>query len=171
MCQVTFIPHITWAYNIKQAVQIRLKDCDAQNWHAELYENSQCTFYRMIKDQLSIDKHVTLLSDKELIVYNRFICRNHQLPIAKIRFQDHAVDPSSHDRAARCHLCNLGDVGDEFHYLLKCTHFENERSTYLGQKCFRNANVYTVQRALKPSTRSKAKKLIQFIMYIGKYFK
>jgi hypothetical protein len=29
-----------------------------------------------------------------------------------------------------CDICNLNNIGDEFHYLFECTFFENERKKY-----------------------------------------
>ena len=37
-----------------------------------------------------------------------------------------------------CHLRNTEDIGDEFHYLLKCDYFNEKRKTYLDKKIFLN---------------------------------
>ena len=50
--------------------------------------------------------------------------RTHQLPVTKNRFNSNNVDVS-------CNLCCCGDVGDEFHYLFKCTYFNDMRTIYL----------------------------------------
>ena len=28
-------------------------------------------------------------------------------------------------------LCSKNDIGDEYHYLLKCEYFDNEKNTYI----------------------------------------
>ena len=33
-----------------------------------------------------------------------------------------------------CNLCDIGDLGDEFHFLFKCSHFNISRKQYLQTK-------------------------------------
>ena len=40
-----------------------------------------------------------------------------------------------------CHLCDSIDIGDEFHYVMTCSFFENERKYYLPYYCQKNANI------------------------------
>ena len=35
-----------------------------------------------------------------------------------------------------CHLCNTADLGDEFHYLLKCDYFNERRKICIDKKYF-----------------------------------
>ena len=154
---------------IKMSLKDRIRDCDLQNWRSDAHSNSQCTFYRMFKDELQLAKHMTLLSEKEFICYTRFICRNHKLPITKARFNNTEIE--NNPEITKCTLCDSNEVGDEYHYIFKCPHFDDQRMSCLGKKRFQNANIYSVQRFLKPPTRRQAKKLVHFITSICQTFK
>ena len=39
-----------------------------------------------------------------------------------------------------CDICNLNNIGDEFHYLFECTFFENERKLLLPVDVLKNPN-------------------------------
>ena len=46
------------------------------------------------------------------------------------------------DRSERhCNLCNVNELGDEFHYLFKCTFFNNARAKFLPRNICNNPNV------------------------------
>ena len=153
---------------IKLALKNATQDADLQNWFSELADNSQCTFYRMFKEQPELGRHISLLDERDYVILNKFICRNHSLPVAKFKYRN---SPQCTESELLCNLCNNGDIGDEFHYLFKCCHFENSRLTYLGQKYIRNANVFTVRKILRPSTRRTAKNLVKFISGICQTFR
>jgi hypothetical protein len=38
-------------------------------------------------------------------------------------------------------ILNTADLGDEFHYLLKCDYFSEKRKTYIDKKYFKNCNI------------------------------
>jgi hypothetical protein len=55
----------------------------------------------------------------------KFRCLSNNLPIETGRF-------FNIDRSERyCNLCNVNELGDEFHYLFKCTFFSNVRANCL----------------------------------------
>jgi hypothetical protein len=46
------------------------------------------------------------------------------------------------DRSERhCNLCSVNELGDEFHYLFKCTFFNNARAKFLPRNICNNPNV------------------------------
>ena len=51
----------------------------------------------------------------------KFIMRNHLLPVTYNRFEKENI----YDMV--CSLCDLHVVGDEAHYLFKCSYFDSER--------------------------------------------
>lgn len=65
----------------------------------------------------------------------KFRCCNHKLPIEEGRF-------FGIDRADRiCNLCNMNVLGDEFHYLVQCRFFDEERKKYIQPYFFTHTNV------------------------------
>jgi hypothetical protein len=47
------------------------------------------------------------------------------------------------DKSERyCNLCNVSELGEEFHYLFKCTFFNNVRAKFLPRNICNNPNVF-----------------------------
>ena len=75
--------------------------------------------YRIIKSTFGFEKYLTELPVKNRILMTKFRCRNHRLPIeAGCRAQTQCD-------LRLCLHCN--DIGDEYHYLLCCPLFREER--------------------------------------------
>ena len=78
--------------------------------------------------------------DKLLGEYNRkLLCKfravNHKLPIEV-----------GHPRFTRnCDKCNMEELGDEFHFLLKCPTLSDLRETYLPIYCQNRPNINKFQ--------------------------
>ena len=53
---------------------------------------------------------------------SRFRCGYNRLPANKY---------NSSESERKCNLCDIHDVGDEFHYLFVCNYFKSERNWYL----------------------------------------
>ena len=118
-----------------------------------MYKNSQCKVYRMFKSEIKLEKYLVEFKDKDRVILSKFRCRNHKFPVTGNRFTE--VDQNE----LKCDLCNRNDLGDEFHYLLECPHFQNERKEYLGRPCFNNkANVYVVYSMFNDKKTVKIKK-------------
>ena len=59
---------------------------------------------------------------------------NNHLPIRTLRWKN------SEHRERSCHMCNSSDIGDEFHYIFKCTHFNDLQKQLIPTKYTINAN-------------------------------
>ncbi|XP_025099686.1 uncharacterized protein LOC112567141 isoform X3 [Pomacea canaliculata] len=102
--------------NFKNIVMQRLKDQFIQKWKQEIYTNEICTAYRMFKEYFIFENYLIDLPPalRSNLIKFRLSC--HKLPIQQLRY-------SGIPRYLRtCPLCNLDEVGDEFHYLFVCTH-------------------------------------------------
>ena len=67
-----------------------------------------------------------------------------------------------------CTLCNQSDIGDEFHYLLKCTHFETERRNFLPALHRNNINVLCFQRIMCENDCIRLISISKFISIVFK---
>ena len=76
-------------------------------------------------------KHLDL---KDRINLCKFRCGNSYIPIISGRF--YGVD--FEDRI--CSLCNSREIGDEYHYVMKCTFFKNERQKFIDSTYWKNPN-------------------------------
>ena len=98
---------------------------DKQNWSSQVASNSQCSLYKTFKNDLSFENYLVSLNSKDRITLCRLRCRSHTLPVCANRFSN------GPDKDVICPLCNLKEVGDEFHYIFTCPHFSKERHKYL----------------------------------------
>ena len=75
------------------------------------------------KENCDFEDYLDILSDKERIT----LCKFRTLIIETGRW--HNIDRD--DRI--CTLCNAGLTGEEFHYLLECTYFNDDIKSFLGE--------------------------------------
>ena len=100
-------------------------DSFIEKWEREVFNSPKCLNYRMYKSKFGFEKYLTILPYDLMYILCKFRCCSHRLPIESGRF-------FSIDRSDRiCDLCNLDELGDEFHYLYNCTFFNEERSKFL----------------------------------------
>ena len=71
----------------------------------------------------------------------------------------------------KCQLCTLNEVGDEFHYLLHCPHFVNERTRYLPFINRNTINILTFRNVMCENDSLKLNNLSRFVNIICKAFK
>ena len=109
---------ISW--NMFKTIMRLVKDIlKSQEWHSSVENSSKCTSYRIFKTtyfwfwRLYLDKLPKDLKD----AFVKFWTTNNKLPIVTAlgRF---------------CTLCNKNCIGDEFHFTLECTYFDNLRKLY-----------------------------------------
>ena len=74
----------TW---LKLALELRLKDMDKQDWHREIFENSQCINYRIFKDVHTLEPYLVQLNEKDRMYLCKFRCGSHHLPCVKGRYE------------------------------------------------------------------------------------
>ena len=116
----------SWIFlTIKQS----LLDQFQQSWNSKVKNSPESLNYRLYKEDFGIENYFRILDDKNIITLCRFRTLNNNLPIESGRWQN----ISRENR--KCHLCNSGDIGDEFHYLFKCTSFDSDRISFSQKKC------------------------------------
>ena len=81
-----------------------------------------------------MEKYFDNLDYSNTLTVFRYRTGNHRLPIETGRFNNIEYK----DRI--CKICNE-DIGDEFHYLLKCPAFETERKMYLTKYYRKHPNM------------------------------
>ena len=71
------------------------------------------------------------------------------------------------DRSERtCNLCNMSTIGDEFHYILECPYFENDRKN-IPSSFHNRPNAIKLQSLFCTKRISTLKKLCNFIRVIN----
>ena len=69
-----------------------------------------------------------------------------------------------------CSLCNLNKFGDEYHYLLECPFFSNDRRINLGNYFTTRCNILKFKTLLQYINVQKLRKLCNFIRIINSKF-
>ena len=97
--------------------------------------SAKCLKYRIYKSNFCFEQYLSVLPSDLRMNLCKFCCLSNNLPIETGRFFN--IDRSER----RCNLCNVNELGDEFHYLIKCTFFNNVRAKFLTRKICNNPNV------------------------------
>ena len=102
---------------LKISVKTCLQDQFQQTWHADIDTGSKTLNYRLFKNKFEFKNYFNILDDRDIFTFCHFRLNNHKLPIEYGRWNNIPREPRI------CNLCNTADLGDEFHYLLKCDYF------------------------------------------------
>ena len=86
---------------------------------------------------------------------------NHKLPIETGRWNNIQRE----DR--KCNLCDLNDLGDEFHYLFKCKQIDNKRKECIDKKCSHRPNILKFKNLMSSTKKSLLKILCSLIRFIN----
>ena len=121
-------PNVAW---LKLSYWRILKDQFLQTWSADLHSSAECTIYRIIKEDLSFERYLTVLPKKWAKFLTKFRCSNHKLPIERLRYTNIPREER------HCPFCNKKEIGDEFHYVLQCPHFNTVRQKLLPAYCWK----------------------------------
>ena len=130
---------------LKEIVKNSLQDQFKQTWLENIQNNSKTLSRKLFKDKL------------ENIWISSKICHfrtvNHKLSIEYGRW-------NNIQRENRvCNLCNLQDLGDEFHYLLKWSFMSDMRKNCINNNVFfRNGNILKFGELINQNKLSKLKK-------------
>ena len=147
----------------KEIFAQRCYDIFLQNWHTSINENSQCTNYSIFKQSLQIEDYLVQLDDDAKYNIAKFRTRSHHLPVTNNRFQSNNAEDTT------CPLCQNGEIGDEFHYLYKCTYFNESRNKFLPDRIYGISDIIYMRNLFEGMKRD-LEKLAQFIKLIMKKF-
>ena len=109
-------PTLQW---LKAAIKLRLTDQYKQEWHASLQDSSKCLNYRIFKSDFKLENYLCVLPFRLSSQLCKFRTCNHHLPIEQGRFNHIPRDERL------CKLCDESAIGDEFHYIFKCSYFSD----------------------------------------------
>ena len=77
-----------------------------------------------IKESFRINNYFSFLSNRKCRIFTSFRTRNHRLPIEMGRWTGKPLAERVRER------CN-SEIGDEYHYVLQCSYFTDERIKYI----------------------------------------
>ena len=149
--------NIKW---LKELVKQILNDQFQQTLLSNMRNSSKASNYILFKENCDFEDYLDILSDKERITLCKFRTTNHRLIIETGRW--HNIDRD--DRI--CTLCNAGLIGDEFHYLLECTYFNDDRKNFLGENYCVRPNTMKYKNLMSTKNVPVLRNLCQLIKII-----
>lgn len=111
-----------------------LTDQYMQGWHSKSFQSSRAVTYFSFKQDYVLERYFILLPRKAYLQIFKIRTNNHKLPVETGRWEDIEISER------KCSLCNLNDIGDEYHYLFRCPYFEEERKLYSKPYFIRRPN-------------------------------
>ena len=149
----------------KNSFQLRLSDMLKQYWHSSVNDMSSCLNYRIFKHDHCFEPFLEILEPINRISFIRYRCGNSKIPVVLGRYNNQSIDE------CLCNLCNCGDVGDEYHYIMKCKFFEAERRSLVPFFYVRTPNVIMFDLLFSTKNKNTLIRLSKFILIIMNKFK
>ena len=148
---------------LKKAIDLRLSDMYLQEWQSQVSSKSSCIIYRTFKTNFEIENYLTLLDCSDRITISRFRCRNTKIPVVTLGYANR--DTPYENRL--CSICNLNEVGDENHYILRCPVLQAHRTRYISNYYIRNPSI-AISQLFQTKSVTVLKKLGKFIAEINR---
>jgi hypothetical protein len=146
------------------AFKRRVKDSYLQTWNEQLNNSSSSITYKIIKHNFGINKYFTILPNYQCRILTTFRTRNHRLPIEVGRWHNIPINERT------CFLC-YSNIGDEYHYILECKHFEDLRKKHIKRYYYNHPNILKFNLLLNSDNKSELLNLCKFINIITKNVK
>ena len=142
---------------ISKCIEQKLKDQFIQFWYSEMFKSPKALCYRLFKTYFYFEIYISELSPYYMYILCKFRCGSHRLPVETGRWRNLP-------RSERvCSLCDSMDIGDEYHYIMTCSYFINERINLLPPFCHENVNIYKFEQLFASNNVIVLEKLCKFI--------
>ena len=148
------VPSFLW---LKNTCKLRLNDQYKQTWSESLNASSKGLLYRIFKIDFCCENYLLNLSDHYRKIFTKFRTSNHKLPIETGRW----TNTPRQERV--CNICDLEEVGDEFHYIFNCKFFKKERESLLGQYYCTRGNTIKFEELFNTTSEVKLAKICKFL--------
>ena len=164
---LTYIFNITLQEtNVIKATIRRIKKTLQDQWlqalDSQLTTSGKTIFYRSITANLrSVPLYLEILPYQYRCLMTRFRLSNHHLPIETGRWRNI-------ERSHRvCPLCNLNQIGDEFHYLYQCPILDRQRKLFLPKWSYDRPNTFKSNQLFNTNNETQLNQLARFISEIN----
>ena len=109
-----------------KAFKQRLIDCCKQDWCAVIMESGKTRHYRYIMPVLKVANYINFnIPLKYRIALSKLRCSVHKLNVETGRHSDIAYEQRL------CILCNMREIEDELHFVMKCPVYDQIRRDWL----------------------------------------
>ena len=142
-------------------VKLRLRDHFLQEWNSNLENSPKALNYRLYKQIFEFENYFNILENKDIFTFCKFRTTNTKLPIETGRWNNIARENR------KCQLCQENQIGDEFHYIMRCSNFHDKRESCIEKRYLTRINVLKFKEIISSKTQSKLRKLCQLIRNIN----
>ncbi|MCU7800877.1 MAG: reverse transcriptase family protein [gamma proteobacterium symbiont of Lucinoma myriamae] len=149
---------------VKRSINRTLSDIYIQEWKAKADSSSKAITYFSFKQDIKFENYLASLPRNSYLPLIKFRTGNHKLPVETGRWENIPLNER------KCSLCNLNDIGDEFHYLFKCTYFSSERNELLKAYFYKRPNILKFSELLTSNNEACLKRLSKFVNIIMNKF-
>ena len=112
---------------LKKEITQKLTKLDNQNWLNKVATQDSCRTYRTFKNDIKLERYLFLPDSADRINICRFRCRNSKIPVVIQGYSNETIPYENR----KCLLCNLEEIGDEFHYTLICPFFHPQIQAFI----------------------------------------
>ena len=149
--------------NIKQV----MKDQILQEWESQIsLESEKCFHYKNFGMKYEVKRYFELLVPSLWIPFCRFRTGNHKFPVEIYSWSK----LFKHRNERKCTICNLNEIGDEYHYLMICPIFEELRDEYLPVFYRNRPTTFKFHKLMKTENKKLLINLAKFIKCIFEVF-
>ena len=120
---------------IKTQISKTLSDLYIQEWDTKVISSSKGKTYSIFKNDINFENYLIKLNKKHWSTLLKFRLSNHRLPVETGRRDNIPLEER------KCNLCEKNDIGDEFHYLFVCSHFNSDRKQFLKPYFYKRPNM------------------------------
>ena len=149
---------------MKNSVIRTLKDQYKQKWNSQLEKSSKGQNYKLLKAELAFEIYLTKFPKKIYLPLLKFRTSNHKLPVERGRWENKPYN----ERV--CTICHRNTLGDEFHYILECDAFKEDRKILIKQYFYKHPNILKYKELMSSTNEPTVKNLSKFAYLIMKKF-
>ena len=167
-CGLSYIwenPSIIDNHTFKIKIKSSLDEIFRLKWLNDTMENNHCRIYRIFKTNLNLENYLVKLDLHDRINLCKFRCSNSRIPTVAGRYNNIEYEHRI------CSLCNMGDIGDEYHYTMLCPYFKNDRKKLIDSKYWTNPNIDKLSYLFSSENVKILKNLAKFAKNVTEKFK
>ena len=147
---------------LKTAVHVKLKELFSIKWSNELQNMTSCDTYANFKSNFEIEEYLNYLPPMSRLAFCRFRLNNTRLPKVLGRYMHIPRDQRF------CTICtNDGQIGDEFHLILECSHPQvvQLRARYIDPSFTQNPSMQKCIELIGNKNSAVIRKLAMFLRH------
>ena len=136
----------------------RVKDIYKQTLLSNIATSAKGVLYQHLVDNFTLQYYLCKPINPMYMKYiARFRTSTHDLNVERGRYEN--IDR----RNRTCMFCNLNDLDDEFHFILKCPHFFTLRKKYIKEFYYKKPSVFKLIKLLSVNNVSELCNLGKFL--------